>query len=195
MATDAGKAAETSNAHRAGLATLFAGLFFIAGGAASAAFDGAFVLIVVGFLLLLYAVPALHRHQAPADGPLGLWGSRLFVFGATLFVLLAVVFLVWEAVGDPGEPAWANFVWPIGFFSMIIGFILFVIGCLKARVLEPLALWLVVIGLVGGIALDMATGAFSGDGEVMEWGLYVGIPLAGLGLLWMGYRLWSRPAP
>lgn len=193
MALDAGKAEEAKKAYRAGLASLFAGLFLIAGGALSAAFEAAWVLALTGFFLLLYAIPALHQHQEPADGALGVWGSRLFVFGASIVVVLAVIFLIWEVLGDPGEPAWTNIVWPIAFFSMLAGIVLFMIGSFKAGVLEPLGLWLIVTGLLGGIAVDMATGAFfEENGETTEWGFYVGIPLMGLGLAWIGYRLWSR---
>lgn len=36
----------------------------------------------------------------------------------------------------------------------------------------------------------MMTGAFfADDGSVTEWGFYIGVPLFGLGLAWIGYAL------
>lgn len=171
---------------------MLAGAGFMLGGGLSTLGEWTWVLFVAGIALLLYAVPQLHKVQAPADGAVGHWGARLFMLGAGILVALAAVFVVWDAVGDAGEPAWSEAVWPIGFVSFLLGFILFVAGSLKARVLEPVGLWLIVVGLVGGVALDMVTGAFFADeGEVTEWGFILGIPLAGLGLLLLGYRLWS----
>lgn len=72
------------------------------------------------------------------------------------------------------------------------GLYLFIVGSLKVGVLDPLGLWLVVAGLVGSVALDMVTGAFFEDnGDTAEWGFLLGVRLAGLGLLWLGYRLRS----
>jgi hypothetical protein len=190
-----GKVVAGSKVERTGLVTLLAGLGFVLGGGLDAVWEWGWLFLLSGFALLLYAVPQLHRHQAPSDGPLGLWGSRLFVFGATIVVVLGLMFAIWEAVGDPGEPAWTTIVWPIGFFALLVGFVLFVIGSFKARVLDPIGLWLVVGGFIGGVLLDMATGAFFEDtGETPEWGLYIGVPVAGLGLLWIGYKLWSQRA-
>jgi len=188
-----------TNARTVGLITMLAGAFFVLGGGLGAAVEWSWLFIILSIALLLYAVPKLHRLQAPADGSVGVWGTRLFLFGAGLMVALGVVFLIWEAVGDPGEPAWSEVVWPIGFFSFLLGFVLFIVGSLKAGVLDKVGLGLVVVGLVGSVALDMVTGAFFEDGSettTTEWGFLLGIPLAGIGLLWIGYRLWSQqPEP
>lgn len=188
-------ATASKTARRAGLITMLAGAGFALGGGLSTLGEWTWVLFLAGIVLLLYAVPQLHKLQAPADGAVGQWGTRLFVLGAGILVALGAVFLVWDAFGDPGEPAWTEALWPVGFVSFLLGFVLFVAGSLKARVLESLGLWLIVVGLIGGVALDMATGAFFADeGEVTEWGFIIGIPLAGLGLLLVGYRLWSQKA-
>jgi hypothetical protein len=188
-----GSRTTTGNVATAGLVTLLAGLAFILGPPLSAAIEWAWLLVLVGIALLLYAVPKLHRHQAPADGALGLWGTRLFMAGSGIVVALAIVFLIWEAVGEPTEGGFIDIVWMVGFFGFLIGFVLFVIGSFKARVLDPVGLWLVVIGLVGAVALDMATGAFFQDetGTTTEWGFYLGVPLAGIGLAWIGAKLRS----
>lgn len=183
-----------TEASRLSLITMLAGACFVLGGGLGVATDWSWLFIVAAIALLLYALPKLHRIQAPADGAVGLWGTRLFIFGAAIMVTLGVIFSVWEALGDPAEPAWVGFVWPIGFFAFLLGFVLFIVGSLKAGVLDPLGLWLVVAGLVGSVALDMATGAFfEENGDTTEWGFLLGVPLAGLGLLWLGYRLRSHP--
>lgn len=186
------------NADKAGLALMVAGAGFFLGALGSAAVDWLWILVLVAFLALLYAIPAVHRLQAPADGPAGLWGTRLFTLGATVVVVLGVIFLIWEAVGDPPEEGGAiDVIWMIGFFSFLVGFVLFIIGSIRAAMLERAALWLVVIGLVGAVAIDMATGAFFEDenGTTTEWGFYLGVPLAGIGLAWMGSKLRARGEP
>lgn len=195
MATSSGKITPVTDVTRTALATLVAGVCFLLAGAVDPVTEWSWLFLLAGFALLMYAVPQLHRHQAPSDGAVGLWGSRLFVFGAAILVLVGVIFAIWEAVGDPGEPAWSNIVWPIGFFSLLVGFVMFIVGSLKARVLDPIGLWLIVVGLIGGVVLDMATGAFFEDnGATPEWGYLLGIPIAGLGLGWIGYKLWSQRA-
>lgn len=186
---------------KAGLATLIAGGCIIVGGIGSEFLDPMWLVMVIGFALLLYAVPKLHAHQAPADGAAGLWGSRLVVVGGSLFVLLALIYLVWEAVGDPPEepPGPITALWPIGFFSFLIGIVLFSIASARAKVFPSGAAILMLVGLVGGVALDMATGAFfEDDPETTAWGALIGLPLFGLGLAWIGYFLWKgqdRAAP
>lgn len=193
MGMESGNALAGADTRGVGLVSMLGGAGFVLGGALGAVAEWSWLFVLVGFASLLYAMPGLHRLQAPADGPMGNWGSRLYVFGASIILALGVIFLVWDAVGDPGEPAWVELVWPIGFFSALIGFILFMIGSLKARVLDQIGLRLVALGLVGGVVLDMATGAFFEDnGDTTDWGLYLGIPLAGLGLLWLGYQLRAR---
>lgn len=178
-----------------GLVTLIAGLCFVVAALGTAAVEALWIVMIVGFALLVYAIPALHRHQAPADGAAGLWGSRLVAGGGGIVLLLGVVFLIWEAIGTPPEDDAGplGIVWMIGFFSFLIGIVLFAIGTLKAKVFPQGAPILMVVGLVSGIAIDMATGAFFEDqeGGTTEWGFYLGIPLFGLGLAWLGYWLWK----
>ncbi len=183
---------------RAGLAALIGGACFILGALGSAAVEPAWILVLVGFAALVYAVPQLHRRQAPRDGAVGLWGSRLARFGGGLVLLLGVVFLLWEAVGTPPEDDSdpLGFIWMVGFFSFVIGIVLFAIGTLKAKVFPQAAPMLMLGGLIGALAIDMATGAFFEDenGGTTEWGFYIGVPLFGLGLAWLGYSAWkSRP--
>jgi hypothetical protein len=179
-------------AGRLGMLTMIAGAAFIIGALGSIAVDPAWVLIIVGFALLAYVVPRLHAYQAPADGWTGTWGARLVLFGAALVVILGMIFLVLELVTDPGEPAWADVLWMVGFVSFAIGIVLFGIGSAIAKRFPPAAPILMLLGLVAAIAIDMATGAFFEDtAATTEWGFFTGVPLFGLGLAWMGYTLWK----
>lgn len=180
---------------KTGLATLLAGLCIIVGALGSELIaDGFWLVMLVGFILMLYAVPRVHRAQAPADGAAGVWGARLVVIGGLIFIALAVIYLIWEAIGTPPEdgPGWANVLWPIGFFTFLLGIITFAIGSLKAKVVPPIAPALMLIGLVVGVAIDMATGAFfEDDADTTAWGFLIGVPLFGLGLAIMGNALRS----
>ena len=180
----------------AGLAVLIAGICLVVAPPLSAAFEPAWVLILVGFAALIYGIPGLHRYQEPADGAAGLWGSRLVLVGGLVVLALGIVFLVWEAVGTPpGEGAGIDIVWMVGFFTFVAGMILFSIGAIRAQVLPKVAAILVPVGLVLAIGIDMATGAFFASEEDMtaatEWGFLIGVPIVGLGLAWMGYAAWK----
>ncbi|MDK3256981.1 hypothetical protein [Blastococcus capsensis] len=177
-------------AQTVGTLTMVAGALFALGALVSIAVDWAWLAILIGFGLLTYVVPQLHRVQSPADGWAGRAGSLLVAAGAGLVVALGVVFLVLEAVGDPGEPAWANVLWMIGFLAFLVGIVLFAVGSAIAKRFPPGAPLLMLLGLVAAVAIDMATGAFfEDDSSTTEWGFYIGVPLFGLGLAWIGYAL------
>ncbi len=193
---DTTTAPATADRNKVGMATLVAGAAFVIAALGSAALEELWILMLIGFALLIYAVPALHRHQAPADGPLGHWGARLVLFGGAVVVALGIVFLIWEAVGTPPEdpPGPVGILWAIGFLSFVVGVVLFRIGTLQAGVFLRDAAALMLGGLLGALLIDMATGAFFEDdaAATTEWGLYIGVPLFGLGLGWIGYTLWSQ---
>lgn len=179
---------------RIGMLTMVAGGLFFLGALLSEVADWLWVLILVGFVLLIYVLPKLHAFQAPADGAAGEWGPRLVAFGAGIVVLLGVISLVWDAVGTlPEDSGVINVLWPIGFFAFLIGIVAFTIGTFMAKVFPQAAPALMLIGLVGAIAIDMATGAFFEDEPTTTpWGFIIGVPLFGLGVAWMGYSLWQE---
>ncbi len=187
--------APAANRSKVGMAALLAGAAFAIASLGSAVVDQMWILMLVGFALLVYAIPALHRHQAPADGRLGQWGGRLVALGGAVVLALGIVFLVWDAIGTPPEESGPiDVFWMVGFFSFVIGVVLFSIGTLRARVFPRGAAALMLGGLLAALAIDMATGAFFEDeeGGTTEWGFYIGVPLFGLGLAWIGYTLWSQ---
>lgn len=179
----------------AGLAVLIAGIAIMIGSAGSAVTEWMWVLMLVGFLGLVYGVPGIHEYQAPADGAPGKWGALLIRYGGGIVLLLGIVFLVWEALGDPPEEGGGpiDILWMIGFFGFAIGVVLFAIGTIKAKVLPQGAGILMLVGLLAALAIDMATGAFFEDesGGTTEWGFYLGVPVFGLGLAWIGYTVWK----
>ncbi len=190
--TFADTGAGSSRATTVGTLAMVAGALFALGALVSIAVDWAWFGILIGLALLAYVAPQLHRFQSPADGWAGRAGSLLVAGGAGLVVALGVVFLVIEAVGDPGEPAWAGVLWMVGFLAFVVGIVLFAVGSAIAKVFPPGAPLLMLIGLVAAIAIDMATGAFFEDEPTTtEWGFYIGVPLFGLGLAWMGWALRS----
>ena len=185
-----GTGSGSSRAATVGTLTMAAGVLFVLGPLVSIASEWAWLGILAGLALLAYVVPQIHRLQAPADGWAGTSGSLLVAAGAGLVVALAVVFLLWDAVGDPGEPAWANVLWLIGFLAFLVGIVLLGIGTALARRFPPAAPLLMLGGLMAALLIDMATGAFFEDEPTTtEWGFFVGIPLFGLGWTWMGYAL------
>ncbi|HEX2073838.1 MAG TPA: hypothetical protein VHF92_08645 [Geodermatophilus sp.] len=188
-----GTGSGSSRAATVGTLTMTAGALFVLGPLVSIASEWAWLGLLAGLALLAYVVPQIHRLQAPADGWAGTSGSLLVATGAALVVALAVVFLLWEAVGDPGEPAWAGVLWLIGFLSFLVGIVLFGIGTALARSFPPAAPLLMLGGLVAALLVDMVTGAFfEEEPTTTEWGFFIGLPLFGLGLCWMGYALRSR---
>ncbi len=177
----------------AGLAVLVAGVAVIIGALGSAAADWLWVAILVGILGMVIGIPGVRDQQAPADGEPGRWGSLMIRYGGAVLVLLGLILLVWDAIGDPPEEAGSVFVdvlWMVALVTFVLGVILFAIGILKAKVLPAAAAILMLVGLVGGIALDMATGAFFSD-EGTQWGFLIGFSLFGLGMAWVGYTVFS----
>ena len=185
--------ARTAPARMLGTLTMAAGALFALGALVSTVSEWAWLGLLAGFALLVYVVPGLHGVQAPADGWAGRLGAPLVAAGAAIVLLLGVVYLIWDAVGDPGEPAWADITWMVGFLAFVVGIVLFGVGSTVAGVFPRGAALLLLGGLVTALVIDMATGAFfEDDGSTTEWGFFIGIPLFGAGLAWMGYALRSR---
>lgn len=192
--TDATAGTSRARNRTSGLVVLIAGITIIIGAAGSAVLDWLGIAILIGFLGVIYGVPGIHRYQAPADGALGKWGALLVRYGGTVLVLLALVFLTWEAVGDPPDsgPVAVEVAWLAGFAGFVIGVALFAIGIIRAKVLPVVSGILLLVGLVGSLVVDMATGAFFEDEPVTtQWGVFIGLPLFGLGLAWAGYTVWK----
>jgi hypothetical protein len=156
--------------------------------------------IVFGLLVLLSllaALPGLRAAQKGRDGALGMSGYWIAVIAITILsILFAVAAFAWLALAqDPEEalPGWLEVFLPIGFVGTVLGLLIFGIGAIRANVLPRWGAILFTIGLPLGLAIDIATGAFfEENGTTPEVGFYVGPPLFAIGLIWLGYALWSR---
>ncbi len=112
---------------------------------------------------------------------------------ALLGVLFAVVGVAKTFFGfDPDESAFLGLLLAVGFFAFLVGIILFSIATTKADVLSRGADLLLTLGLPLALAIDILTGAFFGEGEQAGWGMYIGFTIFGVGLIWLGYALWSE---
>jgi hypothetical protein len=147
-----------------------------------------------GFLLL--GLPGLYAAQSERAGRFGLVSFLILFFG-TLFtaeshsygffapVLAAQAPAVLDAINAYPPVAALNWLWIVGFF---LGFILFGIATLRARVLPRQAGILMAIGtplqLVGGVLSQFVF-------EALFIVVILGALALGLGLAWAGYSLWS----
>jgi hypothetical protein len=151
------------------------------------------LLYIIVQLILLVGLIGIYARQAEKAGVLGLIAFLITFFGSALFFAFE-----WSE----------TFIWPV--FAQIaphfmdhpdanvlqalnasqtihellgnVGFILFGVASLRAGVLPRGAAVLLIIGSVAGIVSSVVV-------EVP----FVGV-LSALGLLWMGYGVWSRPA-
>ena len=176
---------------RVGTVAIVGGAAFAFGALGSMATEWAWVLMLVGLASLIYVVPMVHRMEDHRDSWPGAMGAWLVPAGAGLVVALGIVAIVLDATGtmtEGSEPAWVEALWMIGFFSFLVGTVLFCVGAMKAHFVTPIAPLLMMVGLVASVGIDMLTGAFFGEATT-EYGLYIGVPIVGLGLAWMGYQL------
>jgi hypothetical protein len=147
-----------------------------------------------GFLLL--GLAGLYVAQSERAGRFGLV-SFLWLFFGTLFlgvsglsgfiapVLAAQAPAMLDAINSYPSVVALNGLWIVGFF---LGFILFGIAMLRARVLPRQAAILMAIGsplqLVGGVLSQFVF-------EPLFIVVILGALALGLGLAWAGYSLWS----
>ena len=148
-----------------------------------------------GFLLL--GLPGLNAAQSERSARLGLVSFLMLFFGM-LFgavsgnygfiapVLAAQAPAMLDAINAYPPVAALNGLWIVGFF---LGFILFGIATLRARVLPRQAGILMAIGsplqLVGGVLSQLVF-------EALFIVVILGSVALGLGLAWAGYSLWSH---
>lgn len=191
--SSSGVAGDTRSPNVLQIVTAVAGVCVILGALGSAVTEWAWVFMIVAFAALAYALPQLHKVQAPGDGWVGRIGATLAAFGGSVIVMLSVIYAVWEMLGEPGDPAWSEVAWVVGFFSFLVGIVLFAVGTMLADRLPRRAGALMLLSLVAAVGIDMATGAFFEDsGDTTEWGLYIGLPLFGVSLLWIAAAVGSR---
>jgi hypothetical protein len=159
--------------------------------------EGVFYLIFLVGLLLMVALLGLHARQARRSGPLGRIGLVVALIGTgALGARFALVGVAETLFGfNPDERGGAGMVLLVSsfiafFVAFLVGIVLFGIATFRAGVLPRGAAVLFALGLPAGLALGLLTGAFFEEDATL-WGFYIG-PLAfAIGLLWLGYALWS----
>jgi hypothetical protein len=182
----------TRPSHRTSVLTLLAGLLFVVVPAVVelVTYD-AFVLMGVALLLLVAALPGLHRLQAGRDGRLGRWGLRMTVAGLLAMVVLVLGGDVLDAALSGTAQSVAEGLWAIvaglAAVSALGGVVAFSVGMTRARVLAPAGIW----AFLGGMTVGLVSESFeqSLDGTV-PWLADVLPPLgyiaAGAGLVVLG---------
>lgn len=137
---------------------------------------GALALFI--FLGFLAGLLALHARQAPRAGGLEKWGFRVALAG-TVLTALGVLGAFWVGALDFSFFA---FLVP-GQLLMTVGWTLFGIGTLKARVAPQSGAWLLIVGgFPGFVVITMLLGQHNSMGGL----------LVALAWIVLGYTLWSE---
>jgi hypothetical protein len=179
-------------ARRASVLTLLAGaLFLMVPPVVELVTYDAFLLVGVALLLLVCALPGLHRLQAGRDGRLGTWGLRLTMVGLLTMVVLVLAGDLLDAALSGAAQSVAESVWVVvagvAALSALGGVIAFSVGLTRGRVLAPTGIWL----FLGGMTLGLVSESYEQglDGTV-PWLADVlpplGFMVAGAGLVALG---------
>lgn len=146
-------------------------------------------------ILLFFSFPALHKAQRGRNGVTGTIGYWLMLIAGGLFALVFLVGIFYDTVMNEAPETALPFlfaddspIFPIVFFGLILGILIFGIATLIAGVAPRLATLLFLFGLPLGVLLDF----FILQSEDSQGpGFYIGIPMFAIGLLWLGWWVWS----
>lgn len=150
-----------------------------------------FALMGLVLVLVLVALPGLHRLQAGRDGRAGGWGVRLTVGGLAAMAVLVLSGDLLDAALSGAAQAAAEGVWTLvaalAAMSALAGVVLFATGLTRAGVLSPTGVWLFLAGMAGGLVAESVEQLLSGP---VPWLADVlppaGFVTAGVGLLLLG---------
>ncbi len=92
---------------------------------------------------------------------------------------------------DPDASDVVGLVLFVAFIAFMVGIVLFGIATARAGVFPRGAALLLTLGLLGGLVIDLLTGAFF-DEDATQWGYFVGLTVFAVGLIWLGYTLRSE---
>jgi hypothetical protein len=144
------------------------------------------LLLLVGSLLLMLALPGMYAHQAEAAGGLGLVGYVLLAVGNVLLIGFAVAPLFNPSITglDAEESVAAGLL----ALALLVGFVLTAVATLRARVYPR---WSGILLLAAGVGflfsffvaedLPRIAGALIG----VSWGVSLAFAFA-----WIGVALW-----
>jgi hypothetical protein len=188
------------------LGAIFVALFFVfhAGGgdpptvieATTTPYSAEHTLGVLGFLLILFGVPALYLVQREASGKLGFIGFVLAFAGNAL--ILAVIYVdayyvpvlasvAPQTLADTGALNTPPLVLTLAIPGILwgVGFIIFAIATLRAGVLPR---WSAVVLLVGAVVANLPPQPIGPFPRVVA---SIGGVVFSLGIGWMGSSLWQ----
>jgi hypothetical protein len=141
---------------------------------------------------LLFSVVVLHSAQAERAGAAGLAGTLLLHVGTTLYVISALLIMAQLAGAiDTNRALMASWedipVGRVGSYGTLLGWLLFGLGTVRARVFPRWSGWLVVLGLALLLPFEFTIQAYF-------FGVFwiIGAILLGLGLAGMGWALVAR---
>jgi hypothetical protein len=138
-----------------------------------------FLFEILGFLVGLLA---LHARQAPRAGGLEKWGFRVALVGCVL-VIVGLIGAVWVGTFWVGAVGFSYFAFVVpAYLLMVVGWTLFGIGTLRAKVAPRLGAWLLI---VGGLGFYVITDLL-GQHNSMGW------MLVALAWIVLGYALFSE---
>ncbi len=154
----------------------------LSGSTATSAYALYHALLMLATLLLLGGIPGLQARQSEAAGRLG-WAGFLVAFVGTAllmahfwgqaFIAPAVAVEAPELIDEPTALLMAEFMLPFLLFTL--GWVLFGMSMLRARVYPRVAAGLLIVG-----AIIPIVGQLAGSALVL-----------GVALTWLGYALWS----
>lgn len=188
--------ANSSQANRrGGLAAIISGLLILIWVITDLMDYDLFIAFVPAALILLFlSIPSIHRSQAGRTGSVGTIGYWITMIAGGLFVILFLIAIFIDVVlgEDPEEvlPALTGPLFGVIFFGLVIGILLFGVAMLIAGFAPRLASLLFLLGLPVGLLLDFLI--FETPEEESGPGFYIGIPMFAIGLLWLGWWVWSN---
>ncbi|MCC6191291.1 MAG: hypothetical protein IT318_19895 [Anaerolineales bacterium] len=147
-------------------------------------------LFLLASILLLLSLPAMYARQAGTAGWLGLAGHALLQAGIVLIVLVASPSVLFPALGlAPGENL-AAFLLGI---ALTLGLLLTGIATISAGVFPRWA-GLLLLAATAGFFFVFFVAEFLPPLAGQAGSALFGLLLA-LALIWIGFSLWSGPAP
>ena len=150
-----------------------------------------FALMGLALIMLLVALPGLHRLQGGGDGRAGKWGLRLTLVGLAVMVVLILSGDALDAMLDGTAQSIAEAAYlALGAgaaLSALVGIVLFSVGMTRARVLDSRGIWIFLTGMVLGLVSESFEQSLRGPVPWLADLLpVVGFVVAGIGLVVLG---------
>lgn len=145
--------------------------------------------------LLIYAIWGMRSVADNRPVWAGNAGRWLVTAGGGLLFILGILAFGAEVAGKDPEtlyPSWVEFGFPIGGLMLALGLLLFGISAIVGGRLPRVPFALMFLFLPVGLGIDAAMGNLDNEDG---FGYYIGFGMLAVGLLWLGWHLWSRNTP